>query len=396
MTAVFLKKGRDHSVRNRHPWIFSGAIDRLEGEAAPGDIVLVRDAAGEALGFGAYSPTSQIRIRMLTFDPKAELGDDLFLADALGRALRARERLLKTGAVNALRVVNAEADLLPGVTVDRYGDWYVGQFTTAGADRRKKLIATILRNLWPAKGFFERSDADSRQHEGLPASSGVLAGEEPPETIEIAENGCRYLVDVRAGHKTGFYLDQRDNRAAVAAYAAGRDVLNVFSYTGGFGVAALAAGAKSVTNVDISAPALELAKRNFALNGLPDVAEFIEGNAFEVLRKFRDSRRSFDLVVLDPPKFADNKNRVMGALRGYKDLNLLAMKLLAPGGYLATFSCSGLVTPELFRKVVGEAAVDAKRDFQIVRSLRQATDHPESVFFPEGLYLKGLILRANP
>ena len=396
MTVVFLKKGRDHSVRNRHPWIFSGAIDRLEGEAAPGDIVLVRDAAGEALGFGAYSPASQIRIRMLTFDPKAELGDDLFLADALSRALRARERLLKTGAVNALRVVNAEADLLPGVTVDRYGDWYVGQFTTAGADRRKELIATILLNLWPAKGFFERSDADSRQHEGLPASSGVLAGVEPPETIEIAENGCRYLVDVRAGHKTGFYLDQRDNRAAVAAYAAGRDVLNVFSYTGSFGVAALAAGAKSVTNVDISAPALELAKRNFALNGLPDVAEFIEGNAFEVLRKFRDSRRSFDLVVLDPPKFADNKNRVMGALRGYKDLNLLAMKLLAPGGYLATFSCSGLVTPELFRKVVGEAAVDAKRDFQIVRSLRQATDHPESVFFPEGLYLKGLILRANP
>ena len=395
MTAVFLKKGRDHSVRNRHPWIFSGAIDRLEGEAAPGDIVLVRDAAGEALGFGAYSPASQIRIRMLAFDPKAEIGD-LFFADALGRALRARERLLKTGAVNALHVVNAEADLLPGVTVDRYGDWYVGQFTTAGADRRKELIATILLNLWPAKGFFERSDADSRQHEGLPASSGVLAGEEPPETIEIAENGCRYLVDVRAGHKTGFYLDQRDNRAAVAAYAAGRDVLNVFSYTGGFGVAALAAGAKSVTNVDISAPALELAKRNFALNGLPDVAEFIEGNAFEVLRKFRDSRRSFDLVVLDPPKFADNKNRVMGALRGYKDLNLLAMKLLAPGGYLATFSCSGLVTPELFRKVVGEAAVDAKRDFQIVRSLRQATDHPESVFFPEGLYLKGLILRANP
>ena len=395
MTAVFLKKGRDHSVRNRHPWIFSGAIDRLEGEAAPGDIVLVRDAAGEALGLGSYSPASQIRIRMLAFDTKAEI-DDLFFADALGRALRARERLLKTGAVNALRVVNAEADLLPGVTVDRYGDWYVGQFTTAGAERRKEMIATILLNLWPAKGFFERSDADSRQHEGLPASSGVLAGEEPPETIEIAENGCRYLVDVRAGHKTGFYLDQRDNRAAVAAYAAGRDVLNVFSYTGGFGVAALAAGAKSVTNVDISAPALELAKRNFALNGLPDVAEFIEGNAFEVLRKFRDSRRSFDLVVLDPPKFADNKNRVMGALRGYKDLNLLAMKLLAPGGYLATFSCSGLVTPELFRKVVGEAAVDAKRDFQIVRSLRQATDHPESVFFPEGLYLKGLILRANP
>ncbi len=395
MISVFLRKGRDHSVRNRHPWIFSGAIDRLEGEAAPGDIVLVRDAVGEALGLGVYSPASQIRIRMLAFDPKAETGD-IFFANALGRALGAREHLVKAGDVNALRIVNAEADLLPGVTIDRYADWYVGQFTTVGAERWKRLIASTLLELWPAKGFFERSDADARQHEGLAASSGVLAGEEPPDAIEIMENGCRYLVDVRTGHKTGFYLDQRDNRAVVAAHAAGRDVLNVFSYTGGFGVAALAAGAKSVTNVDVSAPALELAKRNFALNGLPDVAEFIEGNAFEVLRKFRDSRRSFDLVVLDPPKFADNKNRVMGALRGYKDLNLLAMKLLAPGGYLATFSCSGLVTPEIFRKVVGEAAVDARRDFQIVRSLRQATDHPESVFFPEGHYLKGLFLRANP
>ena len=394
MTTVFLKKGRDHSVLNRHPWIFSGGIDRVEGDAAPGATVLVRSAEGETLGFGAISPTSQIRIRMWTFDPEAKV-NDVFFAEALSRALAARESLRRSGATNAIRVVNAEADRLPGVTIDRYGDWYVGQFTTAGAELWKRQIADILQQLWPAKGFFERSDADSRRFEGLDASTGVLHGEEPPELVEIAENGCRYLVDVRHGHKTGFYLDQRDNRAAVAACAAGRSVLNVFCYTGGFGVAALATGAKSVANIDISAPALDLARRNFALNGATeDASEFIEGNAFEVLRKFRDSRRSFDLVVLDPPKFADNKNRVMGALRGYKDLNLLAMKLLNPGGLLATFSCSGLVSPEMFRKVVGEAAVDARRDFQIVRHFRQSADHPESVFFPEGLYLKGLLLRG--
>ena len=389
MTTAILKKGRDHSVRNRHPWIFSGAIDRIEGDAAPGSTVLVRDASGEALGLGAISPTSQIRIRMWTFNPETKV-DDVFFASALHNALNARDRF-RHDAASAFRVVNAEADLLPGVTIDRYGDWYVGQFTTAGAEFWKKQIVETLMELSPAKGFFERSDAEARKYEGLSGASGLLAGEEPPELVEIAENGCRYLVDVRNGHKTGFYLDQRDNRAAVASYAAGRDVLNVFSYTGGFGVAALAAGAKSVTNIDISAQAIGLAKRNFALNKLPETAEFVEGNAFEVLRKYRDSRRTFDLIVLDPPKFADNKNRVMGALRGYKDLNLLAMKLLRPNGYLATFSCSGLVTPDLFRKVVCEAAVDSGRDFQIVRRFQQASDHPESVFFPEGLYLKGLL-----
>ena len=390
MTTAILKKGRDHSVRNRHPWIFSGAIDRLEGEITPGATVLVRDAAGEALGLGAYSPTSQIRIRMWTFDPEAKL-NDVFIAHALHNAIHARDRLIKGGASCAFRVVNAEADLLPGVIIDRYADWYVGQFTTVGAEFWKEQIVATLMELWPARGFYERSDAESRKYEGLSEASGVLAGEEPPELVEIAENGCRYLVDVRNGHKTGFYLDQRDNRATVAAYAAGREVLNVFSYTGGFGVAALAAGAKSVTNIDISAQAIALAKRNFALNNLPEVAEFVDGNAFEVLRKYRDSRRTFDLIILDPPKFADNKNRVMGALRGYKDLNLLAMKLLASNGYLATFSCSGLVTPDLFRKVVCEAAVDSGRDFQIVRRFQQSSDHPESVFFPEGLYLKGLL-----
>ena len=396
MTTVFLKKGRDYSVRNRHPWIFSGGIDRVEGDAASGATVAVCAADGDPLGFGSFSPASQIRVRMLSFDPADKI-DDAFIAAVLSNAVASRAKLRDDAKTNALRVVNAEADGLPGVTIDRYGDWYVGQFTSAGAEFWKKTITDKLLEIWPAKGFFERSDADVRQHEGLAPSVGLLAGEEPPALIEIFENGCKFLVDVRNGHKTGFYLDQRDNRAAVAEYATGRDVLNVFCYTGGFGVAALASGAKSVINIDLSAPALEIARKNTALNtDRADAAEFIEGNAFEVLRKFRDSRRTFDLIVLDPPKFADNKNRVMGACRGYKDINLLAMKLLNPGGYLATFSCSGLITPELFRKVVAEAAVDSKRAFQIVKRFQQSTDHPEAVSFPEALYLKGLLLKVCP
>jgi 23S rRNA (cytosine1962-C5)-methyltransferase len=330
---------------------------------------------------------------MLSFDQGATI-DEGFFHDALSKAITLRGAVVDEGETNALRLVNAESDALPGVVIDRYGDWLVGQFTTAGAERWKTAIARAAMSLVPARGFFERSDADARAREGLEASSGTLCGEEPPAEIEISENGCRYLVDVRGGHKTGFYLDQRDNRAAVAAVAKGREVLNVFSYTGGFGVAAMRGGAASVENLDISHDAMEMCRRNFALNGDLCPAAFTEGNAFEVLRKFRDSRRSFDLIVLDPPKFADSRGKLMGALRGYKDMNLLAMKLLRKGGLLATFSCSGLVTPDLFRKVVQEAALDSGRDVRILRQFRQAPDHTESVFFPEGLYLKGLLLVA--
>lgn len=395
MTIITLFKGRDHSVRNRHPWIFSGAIEHVDGEVTPGATVKVIAANGEELGYGAISPTSQIRVRMWSLDP-SETIDNTFITNTVQNSVAARDHLRKSGITNAFRVINAEADGLPGITVDRYGDWFVGEFTSAGAEFWKKSVVDALMAIWPAKGFYERSDADARKHEGLEPSVGLLSGEEPPDTIEIYENGCKFLVDVRNGHKTGFYLDQRDSRAIVAEYAKGLDVLNVFCYTGGFGVAGLVNGAKSVINIDLSAPALELAKRNVALSGVDDGrAEMIEGNAFEVLRRFRDSRRTFDMIVLDPPKFADNKKRVMGACRGYKDINLLAMKLLRPGGYLATFSCSGLITPDIFRKVVTEAAVDSGRRFQILRRFQQATDHPESVYFPEGLYLKGLLLRAG-
>ena len=391
MTTVILKKGRDHSVRCRHPWIFSGAVERIEGECQPGETVSVRDSAGEALGLGSISPSSQIVVRMLSFDPSATI-DDAFIGDLVRRSIAMRDGVADSGTAPAMRLVNAEADGLPGVVIDRYGEWLVGQFTTAGAEMWKGAIVKAAMGAVPSRGFFERSDADVRRRDGLGESVGTISGDEPPAEIDIREGECRYLVDVRKGHKTGFYLDQRENRAIVGNLAAGRDVLNVFSYTGGFGVAAMKGGAKSVENVDISSEAMALCRRNFELNGVSGDVAFTEGNAFEVLRRMRDSRRSFDLIILDPPKFADSKGRLMGALRGYKDLNLLAMKLLRPGGMLATFSCSGLVTPDIFRKVVQEAALDAGRDMRIVRQLRQAPDHPESLFFPEGLYLKGLLL----
>jgi 23S rRNA (cytosine1962-C5)-methyltransferase len=394
MTDITLHSNRDFSVLRRHPWIFSGAVAKVGGTPASGEAVRVLSSEGAVLGAGAYSPSSQIRVRMWTFDDKQPV-DEAFVAGRIAQAVGARAVFMAEDATNAYRLVNAEADGLPGLIADRYGDWIVCQFTAAGAERWKKEIVAALQTYSPCRGVYERSDVDVREREGLPQVTGVLAGEPPPERIEIVEHGCRYLVDVREGHKTGFYLDQRDNRALVKRYANGCDVLNAFSYTGGFGIAAVSAAAASVTHVDLSEPALALARANTALNTCHvDESAFLHGNVFEVLRKFRDEGRSFDLVVLDPPKFAESKGSLMKAARGYKDINLLGIKLLRPGGMLATFSCSGLMTTELFHKVVSDAAVDAKRDIQILKRLQQAEDHPEGLCFPEGLYLKGLLCRA--
>jgi 23S rRNA (cytosine1962-C5)-methyltransferase len=394
MTDITLFPNRDFSVLRRHPWIFSGAIAQVAGEPAPGESVRVRSAEGAVLGIGAYSPLSQIRVRMWTFDDRRPV-DAAFVAERVAQAAGARAVFLAENVTNAYRLVNAEADGVPGLIADRYGEWIVCQFTTAGSESWKRELVAALQTYSPCRGVYERSDAEVRNREGLSPVTGVLAGEPPPERIEIVECGCRYWVDVREGHKTGFYLDQRENRELVKRYANGCDVLNAFSYTGGFGIAAVAAGAASVTHVDLSGPALELAKANTALNTCQvDEAAFLQGNVFEVLRKFRDEGRSFDLVVLDPPKFAESKGSLMKAARGYKDINLLGIKLLRPGGMLATFSCSGLMTPELFHKVVSDAAVDAKRDIQVLKRLQQAEDHPEGLCFPEGLYLKGLLCRA--
>ena len=397
MTTITLKQGRDHTVLRHHPWIFSGGVDRKDGaEPASGETVAVQDCEGAALGLGAWSPTSQIRIRMWTFGEGGAV-DATFFEERLAAALAARAALPASRRdTDALRLVNAESDGLPGLVVDRYGDYLVCQFTAAGVDRWKAEIVAALQKLHPCKGIYERSDLDVREREGLQSVTGVLAGEEPPACVEIHENGCKFGVDVKKGHKTGFYLDQRDNRATVAGFAAGRDVLNAFSYTGGFGIAAQRAGAASVMHVDLSGASLELARANVERNGLDATkAEFAEGNVFEVLRKFRDARRSFDLVVLDPPKFVDSKGHLMAASRGYKDINLLGLKLLRPGGILATFSCSGLMPTELFQKIVTDAACDARRDVQLLQRLEQAPDHAECLTFPEGLYLKGLLCRVK-
>jgi len=393
---VFLQPKREYATVRRHPWIFSGAIRDVTGAPAAGETVAVCDAKGRCLGYGSWSPSSQITVRMLSFSPD-EVPDAAFVRRRVADAVERRKDMLAGGGTNACRLVNAESDGLPGVVADLYGCTAVVQLATTGAEFWKNEIASALMESVPGcAGVWNRSDVDSRAREGLSPATGLLVGAEPPELIEIREGAIRYLVDVRKGHKTGFYLDQREARAMVGAYSKDADVLNCFSYTGGFGLAAQAAGARAVTHVDASADAIALARRNAALSPNPagtDV-DFLVADAFKQLRRYRDEGRSFDLIVLDPPKFADTKAGLMRATRGYKDINLLAMKLLRPGGILATFSCSGAVTPELFAKVCAEAAFDARRDFQIIARTRQAADHPVLLSFPEGLYLKGLVLRA--
>jgi len=395
MNTVKLRAKRDYTVTRHHPWIFSGAVESVDGEPKPGETVTVADTKGAPLGFGSYSPASQIRVRMLSFNPAVAV-DAALIADRVAAAVGRRADFLANASTDAFRVINAESDGLPGVVADVYAGHVVVQLATAGAEFWKQTLVDALMKFVPgAKSVFNRSDVDSRAHEGLEPQKGLLAGVEPPELVEIHEGEVKYLVDVHTGHKTGFYLDQRDARAQVAALSNGCDVLNCFSYTGGFGLACAAAGALNVTHLDLSAGALALAKKNADLNhSCLTKQEFLEGDVFKVLRTFRDSRKSFDLIVLDPPKFADTKSGLMKATRGYKDINLLAMKLLKPNGLLATFSCSGAVTPDLFEKVCSEAAMDAHRDFQIIGQTRQAADHPVDLFFPEGLYLKGLLLRA--
>ena len=402
MNRAFLRPGRERSVERRHPWIFSGAVERVEGEPPAGETVAVCDGKGRTLGYGSWSPSSQIRVRMLSFDADV-VPDAAYIGGLVAAAI---ERRRVPGGVSPLdepyrgvRLVNGESDGLPGVVADSYGGWCVVQLASAGAERWSGEIVQSLMSAG-AKGVYNRSDVDSRRREGLEEKEvvGALAGDEPPPLIEIREGSIRYLVDVRNGHKTGFYLDQREARAQVGAFAAGRETLNCFSYTGGFGLACAAGGAKSVVNLDLSRPALDLAERNFGLLFEGGVArcpvEFLCADVFKQLRLFRDQGRQFDMIVLDPPKFADGKAQLMRAARGYKDINLLAMKLLRPGGILATFSCSGAVTPEFFSTICREAASDARRGFQAIACTRQAADHPVSLAFPEGLYLKGLLLRA--
>ena len=390
---VILKPGREKPVLNRHPWVFSGAIRRIEGDVEDGDLVRVADSRSQYLATGYLNRRSQIVVRLLTWHPEEEI-DDSFWRRRLARAVEGRVRLAEFPATNAYRLVHAEADGLPGLIVDRYGDWLVVQCLTLGMARRRDQIVSILASSADApRGIYARDDADVRRKEGLALETGLLWGEEPPDLLEIVEDGHRFLVDVRAGHKTGFYLDQRDNRRKTSTLCGSAEVLDVFAYTGGFAVYAGQAGAHSVVNLDTSVEALTLAEKNLALNGCKP-QELIAGDAFQILRDYRDQGRGFDVVILDPPKFAASRAQVVGASRGYKDINLLALQLLRPGGYLVTFSCSGLVSADLFQKIVFGASVDAGRDVQVLERLAQGSDHPVLLTFPESAYLKGLICRV--
>ena len=395
MSCVILKKGRDKAVRNRHPWIFAGAIERIEGDPEDGDIVTVRSARGAFLARGYLNRRSQIAVRLLSWD-EMETIDDGFWEQRVASAVGRRQTLIAEPQTTAYRLVYAEADLVPGLIVDRYGDFLVVQCLTLGiAQRREQIVGALVRATAP-RGVYERSDVDVREYEGLPPAVGVLHGDAPPTDLPILENGHQFLVDIEKGQKTGFYLDLRPARQALTRFAQGREVLNAFCYSGAFSVYAAQAGAGPITNLDASTEALALARRNAEANGLGGrgTDTYVEGDVFAELRRFRDQGRSFDLIVLDPPKFAPTRKHVQRASRAYKDINLLAIKLLRPGGVLFTFSCSGGVDAGLFQKIVFGASVDAGRDVQLIERLAQGSDHPVLFSFPESAYLKGLVCRA--
>ncbi|HSD99838.1 MAG TPA: class I SAM-dependent methyltransferase [Burkholderiales bacterium] len=391
MNKLILKPGREKSLKRRHPWVFSGAVAKVQGKPDAGDTVEVRSAAGELLAVAAYSPESQIVARVWDW---TERGIDRALFDErIARAAAQRREYLDGAATDAYRLLHGESDGLPGVVADRYGETAVVQLTSAGADRWRDAIADGLLQVEGIRRVWERSDAEVRALEGLPPATGPLRGQHEPARIAVSEHGIRFEVDLEHGHKTGFYLDQRENRLRVRGLARGRDVLDGFCYTGGFALNAAAGGARSVLALDSSAEALGLGRANAKLNGLTGV-DWVGGDVFQMLRQFRDRGRQFDLITLDPPKFAPTAAHAPKAARAYKDINLLAFKLLRPGGSLMTFSCSGGISADLFQKIIAGAALDAGVEAQFIERLGAGPDHPVALNFPEGEYLKGLLCRV--
>lgn len=423
---LIVKPGRERSLRRRHPWVFSGAVQTVRGDPGPGDTLRVLSAEGAFLAWAAYSPKSQIAARVWSWNPDEVINEAFFyrkISQAI--AVRLNSKIIPRSGISsppageaqrfidesssrtvpenstAARLVYAESDGLPGLIVDRYAGVLVMQLLAAGAERWRETLVEACQALIGAEYIYERSDVDVRRLEGLPERSGPLRGGEPPERVLVSEPGptdqaIRYAVDVRHGHKTAAYLDQRVNRAIVGRLARNREVLDCFTYTGGFSLHAAAGGAASILAVDASAAVLAQARQNADLNEFPpNKVNWQEGDVFQTLRAFRDARRSFDLIVLDPPKFAQTAAQAERAARGYKDINLLALKLLRPAGLLATFSCSGGISEELFQKIVAGAALDAGVEAQILERLHQAPDHPVALNFPEGAYLKGFVIRRG-
>lgn len=392
--AIYLEAGREKSLKRKHPWVFSKAIKKVKGKPGIGDTVEIYSQDGQYLATGAYSPESQIRARIWTFNQAEQIDTDFF-ERKLRQALDARQYVIEEGGLTGFRLSAAESDGLPGITIDKFQHVVVCQLLSAGAERFKANIVEALRRVFPDCVVYERSDVDVRKKEGLEKVTGVLHGTLPSEPVIIQENGLNIEVDIVNGHKTGFYLDQRDSRAALERFSKDKEVLNCFCYTGTFALYALRGGCTRVTNVDVSEQALALAKKNVEHNNLDlSKVDFVKQDVFKLLRQYREEGKLFDTIVMDPPKFAENKAQLTGACRGYKDINMVAMQILKPGGTLLTFSCSGLMDQNLFQKVVADAALDAGKELLIMERLNQAPDHPISGNYPEGFYLKGLICKV--
>lgn len=393
--AIYLVKGRDKSLRRKHPWVFSRGISKVEGDPQLGETVDIYTHDGQWLAKAAYSPHSQIRVRVWSFNNES-IDNDFFIK-RIQQAQKLRDELIERDGVTGYRLIAAESDGLPGITIDKYDNYLVCQLLSAGAEYQKLHLIAALKHCFADCHIYERSDVAVRKKEGLEERVGVLHGEVPPEVVVIEENGIKIRVDIVGGHKTGFYLDQRDSRQQSMKYVKDKEVLNCFSYTGGFGLYALKGGAKRVINADVSQPALDNAKINAELNEF-DISKkravFLNADVFKLLREYREQGTQFDVVIMDPPKFAESKAQLNGACRGYKDINMLAMQILKPGGTLLTYSCSGLMDQVLFQKIIADAALDAGRDVKFIERFEQAADHPVDTAYPEGFYLKGFACKV--
>jgi len=395
MHSVKLKKGKEKAVRQLHPWVFSGAIEQIKGKPENGDIVLVLDSNTDFLAYGFYNSQSRVAVRLLEWNQEIEINEDWW-RKKIRNAVNFRKELHAKNT-NTYRLIFSEADYLPGLIVDRYAGFLSVQILTSGVERIKHIILDELQNLLSPAGIFDRSDASARAHEGMEASSGeILLGAKPPEFVSVKENGISYEVNISEGQKSGFYCDQRDNRKLVAEYAKGKKVLDCFSYSGGFSLNAMANEAHEVISVDSSALALETLKRNIALNNFNTIPhKLIQSDVNKQLRAFREENERFDMIILDPPKYAPSRSALTKASRAYKDLNRMAMLLLSEGGFLATFSCSGAVDINLFKQIIAWSALDAGKKVQFIQQFSQPADHPVRSSFPEGEYLKGLLCRVS-
>lgn len=393
MVEIKLKKGKEKAVLQKHPWVFSGALEKIKGKPENGDVVKVVDAGNEFLAYGYFNDQSRVAVRLLEWNENVKI-DENWYSEKIMNAIESRKHL-KNDDTNACRLIFSEADFLPGLIVDQYADFLSVQILSSGIEKAKPIIIDVLVKAVNPKGIFDRSDATARTHEGITAQNGLLWGEAPAEFIAVKENGITYHINIAEGQKSGFYCDQRDNRKILASYAKDKKVLDCFSYSGGFTLNAFHQDAAEVTSVDSSALAIETLKQNIALNKF-DVKKHtaIQSDVNKQLRAFKEEGKKFDIVILDPPKYAPSRSALDRAARAYKDLNRLGLQLLDRGGLLATFSCSGAVDIETFKNILAWAALDAGKEIQIIKQFSQPEDHPVRLSFPEGEYLKGLLLRV--